>query len=33
LHPNAFYNCIIPRILSIHFVQSVLGMNFIQRIP
>ncbi|CAF4841434.1 unnamed protein product [Rotaria socialis] len=36
LHPNTFYNCIIPRILSIHFVQSilqVLGMNFIQMIP
>ncbi|CAF4393320.1 unnamed protein product, partial [Rotaria magnacalcarata] len=27
LHPNAFYNCIIPRILSIHFVQSILQIG------
>ncbi|CAF4355014.1 unnamed protein product, partial [Rotaria socialis] len=27
LHRNAFYNCVIPRILSIHFVQSILQIG------
>ncbi|CAF4487276.1 unnamed protein product, partial [Rotaria magnacalcarata] len=26
-HPNAFCNCIISRILSIHFVQSILQIG------